>query len=141
MDAVKKVIENMQLLSFNVRHYFQKRFAALELDVTYEMVRVVLILSSQKYMNQQQIADVTFKNKASLTSLIDNLQKRGLVVRNEDSADRRNKIITLTAKGRELANIVQPVFDEMFDLLYKDVTAEELNVMGRVIAKMNRTIE
>lgn len=141
MNAVKNVIENMQLLSFNVRHYFQKRFAALELDVTYEMVRVVLILSSQKYMNQQQIADVTFKNKASLTSLIDNLQKRGLVVRNEDSADRRNKIITLTAKGRELANIVQPVFDEMFDLLYKDVTAEELNVMGRVIAKMNRTIE
>ncbi|MFC3198138.1 MarR family winged helix-turn-helix transcriptional regulator [Parapedobacter deserti] len=141
MDAVKNLVENMQMLSLNVRHYFQKRFAALELDVTYEMVRVLLILSKQKYMNQQQIADVTFKNKASLTSLIDNLQKRGLVVRNEDSADRRNKIITLTAKGRELVGVVQPIFDEMFDLLYKDVTAEELKVMNRVIAKMNRVIE
>lgn len=141
MNPIKELIENMQLLSYNVRHYFQKRFAALELDVTYEMVRVLLILSQKKYMNQQQIADITFKNKASLTSMIDNLQKRGLVVRNEDVADRRNKIISLTSKGKELTDQVRPLFEDMFSMLYRDISEEELLIMKKVITKMNQLVE
>lgn len=46
-------------------------------------------------MNQQQIADSVFKNKASLTSLLANMERKDLVVRNEDTSERRNKIIIL----------------------------------------------
>lgn len=140
MIQIKELIENMQLLSFNVRHYFQKRIASLELDVTYEMVRVLFILSQKEHMNQQQLADITFKNKASLTSMIDNMEKRGLVVRKEDTVDRRNKIICLTEKGGKMTERVRPLFEEMFASLYQDVSEEELRIMSKVIKKMNQQI-
>ncbi len=141
MENIKKLVENMQTLSTNVRQYFHKRIADVKVDITYEMVKVLILLSDNRYMNQQQIADLTFKNKASLTSLLNNMEKRSLVVRNEDNADRRNKIITLTPKGKELFSKVNPIFDEMYDLLYKDVTNEEITIMNNVVLKMNKTVE
>ena len=141
MENIKKLVENMQTLSNNVRQYFHKRIADVHVDITYEMVKVLILLSDNKYMNQQQIADLTFKNKASLTSLLNNMEKRSLVVRNEDNADKRNKIITLTPKGKELFSKVNPIFDEMYDLLYKDITSEEIAIMNNVVLKMNKTVE
>ena len=141
MENIKKLVENMQTLSTNVRQYFHKRLSDVKVDITYEMVKVLILLSDNKYMNQQQIADLTFKNKASLTSLLNNMEKRHLVVRNEDNADRRNKIITLTPKGKDLFSKVNPIFDEMYDLLYKDVTNEEITIMNNVVLKMNKTVE
>src|SRR5690554_1817126 len=94
MQHIKSLLENIQSLSTNVRHYMHKQISNLDLDLTYEMVKVLFILDDHRYLNQQQIADITRKNKASLTSLIGNMEKRGLVMRTEDSADRRNKIIS-----------------------------------------------
>ena len=141
MENIKKLVENMQTLSNNVRQYFHKRIADLKVDITYEMVKVLILLSENKYMNQQQIADLTFKNKASLTSILNNMEKRNLVFRNEDNADRRNKIITLTPKGKDLYNKVNPILDEIFNLLNKEVTSEEISLTNNVVLKMNKAVE
>lgn len=118
-----------------------KQISNLDLDLTYEMVKVLFILDDHRYLNQQQIADITLKNKASLTSLIGNMEKRDLVMRTEDSADRRNKIISLTSNGKETLNIVRPVMKKLFEELYKDISKEEIEVMNKAILKMSEVIE
>lgn len=104
------------------------------------MVKVLILLFENKYMNQQQIANLTFKNKASLTSLLNNMERRKLVLRNKDNADRRNKIITITPKGKDLYQKVKPILDEMFTLLKKEVTSEEISLMNNVVKKMNKMV-
>lgn len=141
MQNIKSLLENIQTLSVNVRHYMHKHIAILDLDITYEMVKVLFILSENESMNQQQIADVTLKNKASLTSLIDNMQKRDLVVRTEDTADRRNKIITLTDNGKKTLNTVKPVLKNLFEELYQDISTEEIEIMNNAMLKMSKVIE
>lgn len=141
MQNIKSLLENIQALSVNVRHYMHKQIAILDLDITYEMVKVLFILSENESMNQQQIADVTLKNKASLTSLIDNMQKRDLVIRTEDTADRRNKIITLTDNGKKTLNIVKPVLKNLFEELYQDISTEEIEIMNNAMLKMSKVIE
>lgn len=141
MQHIKSLLENIQSLSTNVRHYMHKQISNLDLDLTYEMVKVLFILDDHRYLNQQQIADITLKNKASLTSLIGNMEKRGLVMRTEDSADRRNKIISLTSNGKETLNIVRPVMKKLFEELYKDISKEEIEVMNKAILKMSEVIE
>lgn len=140
MENIKKLVENAEVLSNHVRQYFHKQVADINIDITYEMVKVLILLSENKYMNQQQIANLTFKNKASLTSLLNNMEKRKLVLRNKDNADRRNKIITITPKGRDLYQKVKPVLDEMFILLNKEVTSEEISLMNNVIRKMSKMV-
>ena len=141
MDHIKKLLEDMQTLSVNVRQYMHKQITSLELDVTYEMVKVLFILSEHKELNQQQIADLTLKNKASLTSLIDNLQKRNLVIRTEDVLDRRNKIVTMTDQGKATLETVKPVLKTLFQDLYQDISLEEINMMIHVIFKMSKVVE
>ena len=141
MDHIKKLLEDMQTLSVNVRHFMHKQIASLELDVTYEMVKVLFILSEHKELNQQQIADMTLKNKASLTSLIDNMQKRDLVIRTEDAADRRNKIITMTEQGQSTLEAVKPVLKNLFQDLYQDISLAEIKMMNNVILKMSKVID
>jgi|SRR5690554_292257 len=140
MQHIKSLLENIQSLSTNVRHYMHKQISNLDLDLTYEMVKVLFILDDHRYLNQQQIADITLKNKASLTSLIGNMEKRDLVMRTE-GADRRNKIISLTSNGKETLNIVRPVMKKLFEELYKDISKEEIEVMNKAILKMSEVIE
>jgi DNA-binding MarR family transcriptional regulator len=141
MEKIKELVENMQTLTNNVRQNFHKRITDSNVDITYEMMKVLILLSENKYMNQQQIADLTFKNKASLTSLINNMEKRNLVVRNGDKADRRNKVITPTPKGKDIYNKVNPIFDEIFNLLNKEIPSEEFSIVNNVVLKMNKTVE
>ncbi|RYM35780.1 MarR family transcriptional regulator [Brumimicrobium glaciale] len=141
MQNIKSLLENIQALSVNVRHYMHKQIAILDLDITYEMVKVLFLLNDNESMNQQQIADLSLKNKASLTSLIDNMQKRDLVNRTEDSADRRNKIITLTSNGKETLKTVRPVLKKLFEDLYQDISSEEIEIMNKAMLKMSKVIE
>ncbi|RQO29655.1 hypothetical protein DBR32_15465 [Taibaiella sp. KBW10] len=140
MEHTKIVIDTMYTLSISVRKYFHKKLALLNLDITYEMIRLLAILSRNNYMNQQEIADISTKNKASLTSLLDNMQKRELIVRTEDDLDRRNKIISLTAKGKAYMKEVSPVVNTFFQLVEDHIGKQEMERMNKTIMKINQLL-
>ena len=64
--------------------------------MTFEMLQVMHCLWKEQGVSQQTLAEKTAKDKACLTNLINNLEKKGWVVRREDTNDRRNKLIFLT---------------------------------------------
>ena len=89
-------------------------------------------------VKQQEIADSIHKDKTSLTYLIDNLTRRGLLERKEDSTDRRNKIIVLTEKGKQLQTLIEPWIEELFDSAVVHVSKEELETAIRVFRAVNK---
>src|SRR3569832_781241 len=93
-------MDNLIAVRQAVKIFFQRRVKELDSDISYEMFQVLNVLWRKNEVNQQEIANAVQKGKASLTPLIDNLVKLQLVTRTEDSADRRNKIITLTKEGQ-----------------------------------------
>lgn len=109
------------------RQFIQSKFKEHNVDLTFEMLQVLAILWQQDGINQQELADQTVKDKASMTYLIDNIVRRGLVYRQEDGSDRRNKLIFLTDEGRQLKQQIQPWLDEMFSVAGKNTTIDMLN--------------
>lgn len=76
-------------------------------EITPEQWTVLAFLWKQDGVTQQILCDSTFKDKPSMTRLIDNLVKLGLVIRHTPVTDRRSNLIFLTPKGksiREAAN-------------------------------------
>ena len=61
-------------------------------------------------LSQAQLSDMRLVNRANTTSLIDRMEKAGLVVRTPDASDRRYKIVKLTARGRKLLADVEPLY-------------------------------
>lgn len=71
-------------------------------DVTCEQWSVLVHLWRENGQNQQDLATTSCKNKTSMTRLINNMEKHGLVLRVSNKQDRRQKQVYLTKKGRNL---------------------------------------
>jgi DNA-binding MarR family transcriptional regulator len=104
-----------------MKGFMRQKFKEHGVNITFEMLQVLRFLWNKDGVNQQEIADATLKDKASLTYLIDNLVRRELVQRTEDQQDRRNKIITLTSQGHELKAQITPWIEEMFQVAGREV--------------------
>jgi DNA-binding MarR family transcriptional regulator len=87
------------------------------IDLTFDMLLVLRSLNYSGPVNQQELANRTYKDKSSLSYLIDNLEKRDLVKREGDCNDKRSKVIIMTDKGNalyaEIKKIIEDVYDEM----------------------------
>ena len=123
-----------------MKQYVQRRIRDDKLDLTYEMVQVLAVLWRKGEINQQEIADRVQKNKASLTSLLDNLAKRNLIIRNEDPSDRRNKIISLTDSGKEYKKQLEPLLNGFYETLTKDLPRQEMNKITGFLKNMEANL-
>ena len=109
-----------------LRAFMRNKLKGRNIDLTFEMLQVLIHLWEKEGVNQQELANLLHKDKASMTYLIDNLSKRNLVQRSEDSADRRNKLITLTSEGLALKNVILPWINELYAVAGKNVSKETL---------------
>lgn len=123
-----------------LKQYIQAKFRLHDIDLTFEMLQVMACLWKQDGINQQEVSNITVKDKASMTYLIDNLTTRKLVYRLEDDKDRRNKLIYLTEKGKEMETQIQPWITEMYTVVNKTVTAEQLSTCIRVLGIMSENL-
>lgn len=139
-EHIRAVLDAITSLRSAMRQFISRIIKEGEYDITYEMMQLLLVLWRGHEVNQQEIANLLIKNKASITPLIDNLSKRKLVVRTEDPSDRRNKIIALTKAGRDFMEAFMPALDDFFAKIETDISVEEMDQVGGLLMKMRRNL-
>ena len=80
----------------------QKNFKQNGVDITIEQWSVLYHLWKEDGMSQQSLCAATFRDKPSITRLVDNLEKLKLVKRVASKDDRRINMIYLTPEALEL---------------------------------------
>lgn len=86
-------------------HGFQSSRLGMTLNRT--QGRTLLFLYDRGETTMTALHEAIGLEKGSLTGVIDQLIKKGLVERKGDQADRRKVIITLSEKGRKKADILR----------------------------------
>ena len=124
-----------------LRQFMQKKFRENNIDLTYEMHQIMNCLWKKDGINQQELANLTLKDKASMTYLIDNLTKRALVKRTEDPTDRRSKLIYLTPGGKQLGKKVEPWVSELFSIASRNIDIGDLREYLREVDKMRDNVQ
>jgi DNA-binding MarR family transcriptional regulator len=83
--------------------------------------KVLMRLDSHGPMNQATLAGLLGFAPRSVTETVDGLERDGFVARSEDPQDRRARIVSLTASGREAVKAATAVrsktMDEIFGVL------------------------
>ncbi len=113
-----------------------KRLQEAGHDLSLEHAILLKHLIEKEGQTQQQLAENTFKHKTSITFLIDKMVKKNLVVRVPDRLDRRNKLIYLTEKGR---NVLDEIFPILFEELYQitqEIDERELKLCISILEKL-----
>lgn len=139
-DIVAEFTRELIRVNTAFRQYIQAMLRRNNMDLTFEMVQVLACLWNTDGINQQEIANLTVKDKASVTYLIDNLTKRGLVIRKEDESDRRNKLVLLTDAGKELKKEIEPWIQEMHAFAGVDMPVEAIKDCIGVMAKFRENL-
>ncbi|WP_412468247.1 MarR family winged helix-turn-helix transcriptional regulator [Pedobacter sp. KLB.chiD] len=139
-EELKQFVDAILNLRMSMKQYVQKKIREDKIDLTYEMLQVLAVLWTSGEMNQQDIADKIQKNKASLTSLLDNLAKRNFIIRTEDPVDRRNKIISLTDEGKQQEGQIFPLLNQFYHTLHTGLSGKEIKQVTILLKKMQNNI-
>ena len=78
------------------RQALQRVLKRNNIDITFEMLQVLSSLWQEQGISQQALAEKTAKDKACMTNLMANLEKKGWIMRQEDPNDRRNRLVYFT---------------------------------------------
>lgn len=89
-------------VSMAINRMMYRNFRKEGIDITPEQWTVLSFLWEKDGVSQQKLCDATFKDKPSMTRLIDNLVKQELVERKTTPTDRRSNLIFLTSKGESI---------------------------------------
>ncbi len=73
-----------------------KKFADAGFDVSYEQWSILVHLYRKDGQTQQELSNVSVKDKAAITRLLNVLEKKNIVLRVPDRSDKRSKLVYLT---------------------------------------------
>src|ERR1700757_2041651 len=111
----------------------QKNFKLANIDITIEQWSVLYHLWKQDGQSQQELCNATFRDKPSITRLVDNLEKLNLVKRVAANNDRRINRIYLTKTGHKLEEQTMALAEETLNEALKTVPADQIEVCKQVL--------
>lgn len=114
----------------------QKYFREAGLDITVEQWSVLMHLWKEDGVNQQELCNKTFRDKPSITRLVDNLEKLGLVRRVAGKIDRRINFIFLTDEARNLRDKTMDLANATLMEGLNGVSDEDVEVVRRVLSQV-----
>ncbi|WP_459501136.1 MarR family winged helix-turn-helix transcriptional regulator [Bacillus sp. C1] len=92
-------------------------------------------------MSPSDIANRLGITRASVTGLLDWMEKRALIVRYHHSEDRRRLKVKITPKGRELVFLSLPTFWSSCATLVDDFNQEERQILEKLLNKMQISMQ
>lgn len=114
----------------------QKKLNSAGVNLTIEQWSVLYHLWKEDGKSQQELCNATFRDKPSITRLVDNLEKLNLVKRVPSSSDRRINMIYLTKQAQKLQEQTMDLAEETLNEALTDVPVEHVNLCKEVLQKV-----
>lgn len=114
----------------------QKKFNASGINLTIEQWSVLYHLWKEDGRSQQDLCNATFRDKPSITRLIDNLEKSNLVKRVSHEKDRRINNVFLTRQAQKLQEETMILAEETLNEALEGVPADQIDMCREVLQKV-----
>lgn len=111
----------------------QKNFKLNNVDITIEQWSVLYHLWKEDGLSQQALCDATFRDKPSITRLVDNLEKLKLVRRVASRDDRRINMIYLTPEAQQLQERTMEIANQTLNEALSGVTNGQIEIAKEVL--------
>jgi DNA-binding MarR family transcriptional regulator len=119
--------------SIAIARRLQKKFNTAGLNLTIEQWSVLYHLWKEDGKSQQELCNATFRDKPSITRLVDNLEKLQLVKRVASESDRRINRIYLTRLAQKLQEQTMGLAEETLNEALGGVPPEKIDVCKTVL--------
>ncbi len=114
----------------------QKKYNASGVNLTIEQWSVLYHLWKEDGISQQELCNATFRDKPSITRLVDNLEKLNLVKRVADEKDRRINKLFLTRQAMKLQEDTMHLAEDTLNEALQGVPPEQVELCKEVLQKV-----
>lgn len=104
--------------------------------ITSEQYGVMKQLWLEEGQTQLDLACKTSKDKPGMTRLLNNLEKKGLIVRKVNKEDKRCNRIYLTKEGREIQQVALKIGVKTIDETTSFIDKSDMQICKKVLAQI-----
>jgi len=120
--------------------YAMDKFKQYKINLTVEQWVTLKILHEEDGRIQNDLAIVTNRDKTSLTRLINNMEKNGLVVRKSHKEDKRINLVYLTSQGKKMFKKTMPIMDEVIEGIQYGLDKAEIKILIKILKKVQNNL-
>ena len=111
----------------------QKKFNVAGLKITIEQWSVLYHLWKEDGRSQQELCNAPYRDKPSITRLVDNLEKLQLVRRVPSDDDRRINLIFLTRQAQKLQEETMQLAEATLNEALEGVPSDRIDICKEVL--------
>ncbi len=136
-----RVAAGPESVGYLVRYAYRAFVKALAVelgphDITTSQWSVLRVLWLEEGMSQVELAQRMMVEKASLTPVLESMAGNRLIVRSRNSDDRRKVNIFLTARGRQLRDMVLPSGGKINKKATRGMSAAEIDRLRDLLSRL-----
>lgn len=132
-QLIVSIEQNLKLF----RDLINRSFHKAQYGISYDQWCVLHAVADEAGISQVDIAAATKKEPASISRILNILEKKGLIDRLDNPSNRRAKRIFLTNSGEGLESKATTTFNQIAALGFKDIHPREINLFVKLIDKIH----
>lgn len=136
----KEIAVELNLTGCKLKQFLAAKLRQMDVPLTPEQFMLIDLLWNQGEMSQQQLADQMQKDKNSVTKLVDAIERKGFVVRQQNLNDRRSNTLVLTEKANQLKPGAKQKGISILDQILEGIDEEELRAFLTTLRKLNNNM-
>jgi DNA-binding MarR family transcriptional regulator len=118
------------------RKYAQSKINSKGFDITIDQWLVLKTLQENDKPSQNQIAEIVFKDMASITRIIELLVQKKYINRKSNAADRRKFELEITPLGNAIINDIHPIVVENRKQALKGLKMADVKALKNQLEKI-----
>ncbi len=103
--------------------------------------RILYVLWQEDGVPIKTVSDQCGLAITSLTTMLERMEKQGLITRIQDPSDKRKTLLFLTDKARSLKNDYDEVSSQMGDIYYRGFSEEEIRQFEGYLDRVRNNLE
>lgn len=124
------------MASTAVARRLQKNFKQAGIEITIEQWSVLYHLWKEDGLSQQGLCSRSFRDKPSITRLVDNLEKLKLVKRVPSKEDRRINLVFLSEAAKKLQEETLSMANQTLNEALEGVAKDDIEVCRAVLQRV-----
>lgn len=119
-------------LQRNLKHH--------NIPITSEQWSLLYYLWNEEGLTQQELANLTFRDKPCISRLLNNLEKQKLVIRVNDKKDRRTNFIYLTKEARKMKSTCMAQASKTINEALTDIDPDKIRAAQQILEKVYQNL-
>lgn len=137
----KRIRARLATTEIVMRALSNKIFTEKGFEISPEQYTILSLIVDNKELYQRQLSEITLKDRANISRIINILEEKGLVIRQADSNGRHIFKIIPTQEGIELNNIIFPEAKKIRQIATEGISNEEMEICLNTLDKIFCNVE